>query len=113
MKFWLQRIILPAFLLSTLLFAQLGVNFFHHNHDIHQLKSATAVPLKSGEAGVQTHDGEHCRVCAVDGFHHSFVAVAEIFFTPNLQATPFAYFHYSYFFACLSFSQGRAPPRCC
>src|SRR5579885_2274222 len=75
------------FLIGTLLFAQIGVNFFHRNHDVHQNKSITA-PLKAGKASVQKHD-EHCKVCSIDCFNHVFVAstlvFAELQFSVSLE----------------------------
>jgi len=39
------HIISSVFLTGPLLFAQVTVNFFHNNHDVHQLKSVS-IPFK-------------------------------------------------------------------
>jgi hypothetical protein len=93
------------FLIGSLLFAQIAVNFFHNNHDVHQTK---ITPLKSGDA-VQKHD-EHCKVCAIDFFNHAFI--------PSLLLTvehPVFNAHQVQFASPVerittSYSQGRAPP---
>ncbi|MBS1489170.1 MAG: hypothetical protein JSS93_01450 [Bacteroidetes bacterium] len=110
MKLRLFRLVLSGLLIGTLLFAQVAVNFFHKNHDIHRLKSTSSVPLKSGEAGVQTHDGEHCRVCAVDFFNHSFIENTTTVFEQTFYAVVRSCPIFSYFFIPVSFSKDRAPP---
>ncbi len=97
-----------AFLIGTLLFAQIGVNFFHNNHDVHQNKSITA-PLKAGDAGVQKHD-EHCKVCSIDFFNHAFVASTPFFTTDLFTAHQENAVVYQVESTLVSFSQGRAPP---
>ncbi|MBS1559703.1 MAG: hypothetical protein JST69_13360 [Bacteroidetes bacterium] len=110
MKLRLFRLGLSGLLIGTLLFAQVAVTFFHKNHDIHRLKSTSAVPLKYGEAGVQTHDGEHCRVCAVDFFNHSFIGNTTTVFEQTFYAVVQPCDFFSYFFTPISSSQDRAPP---
>jgi hypothetical protein len=96
------------FLIGSLLFAQVAVNFFHNNHNVHQLKSVS-VPLKDGAAGLQKHD-EHCKVCAIDFFNHAFIpAVLATFDHPVFNS------HQVQFSICveriaISYSQDRAPP---
>jgi|GEM_PF-1987698 len=102
------HIVSSLFLISTLLFVQIGVNFFHHNHDVHVNKKITA-PLKAGQAAVQKHD-EHCKVCSIDFFNHVFVTNAvyfegQLFFTSYEEHFSFVVKH-----AIVSFTQGRAPP---
>jgi len=106
---WL-RIGSSVLLIGTLLFAQVAINFFHRNHDIHKLKSATAHPLKNGEAGVQSHDGEHCKVCAVDFFNHAFEFKDSCCLEPVFYSIQLNHFSSSYLHVSLSFEQGRAPP---
>lgn len=95
-------------LVGSLLFAQVAVNFFHKNHDVHQLKSITK-PLKGGAAGVQAH-GEHCKVCAVDVFNNAFIGTTINFadhspFISHNDQSPVCPNR-----AAVSCSQGRAPP---
>jgi hypothetical protein len=97
-----------AFLISALLFTQVGVNFFHRNHDVHENKSITA-PLKAGQAAVQKHD-EHCRVCSIDFFNHAFVSTTVIF-AEHLFSTEFKkQYCRSVQQIVVSYTQGRAPP---
>jgi hypothetical protein len=101
-------IVSSVFLIGTLLFAQIGVNFFHNNHDVHQNKSITA-PLKAGEAGVQKHD-EHCKVCSIDFFNHVFVSSTLFFTNHQFAANPTKPVVCLVKCTFISFSQGRAPP---
>jgi hypothetical protein len=63
------HIISSAFLISSLLFTQLAINFFHRNHDVHEVKSALSKPNSSPE--FNKHD-EHCKLCSIDFFNHAF-----------------------------------------
>jgi len=102
------HIFYSAFLIGSLLFAQVAVNFFHNNHDVHQLKSVS-VPLKDGAAGVQKHD-EHCKVCSIDFFNHAFIPSAHLTFDHpvfNAQETTLSFRVER---IAVSYSQGRAPP---
>ena len=108
MKSRLLHIVSSAFLISTLLFAQVAVNFFHNNHDVHQLKSVS-VPLKDGAAGVQKHD-EHCKVCSIDFFNHAFIASTLLTFDhPAFNAHEVQH-NFCIERIAISYSQGRAPP---
>jgi len=108
LKLRILHIASSVFLIGTLLFAQIGVNFFHNNHDVHQNKSITA-PLKAGKASVQKHD-EHCKVCSIDFFNHAFVAstlfFADYLFAADRVKTAISYVEHTF----ISFSHGRAPP---
>jgi hypothetical protein len=97
-----------VFLIGSLLFAQVGVNFFHKNHDVHQLKSVTA-PLKDGAAGVQKHD-EHCQVCSIDFFNNAFITESTFVFGSSAFLSPEEHFSASAELISLPYSQGRAPP---
>ena len=101
-------IVSSVFLIATLLFAQIGVNFFHNNHDVHQNKSIIA-PLKAGEAGVQKHD-EHCKVCSIDFFNHAFVASTQLFTAHQFASSQKKPVVFQVESRLVSFSQGRAPP---
>src|SRR6185369_7637995 len=108
MKSRLLHIVSSAFLISTLLFAQVAVNFFHNNHDVHENKSITS-PLKNGTAGVQKHD-EHCKVCSVDFFNHAFVANDLILANPSFSSDYKKQIIDFTSHAFVSLAQGRAPP---
>ncbi|MBS1508078.1 MAG: hypothetical protein JSS79_15665 [Bacteroidetes bacterium] len=108
MKFRALPFASAVFLIGSLLFVQVGVNFFHKNHDVHQLKSVTA-PLKDGAAGVQKHD-EHCQVCSIDFFNNAFVTTSSLFFDEVLFPSPEEHFVVSIELISLSFSKGRSPP---
>ncbi|MBS1681931.1 MAG: hypothetical protein JST48_09480 [Bacteroidetes bacterium] len=97
-----------AFLIGALCFAQIGVNFFHRNHEVHQNKSITA-PLKGDRAAVQKH-GEHCKVCAIDFFNHSFVGSESIHFVLPLFNLNQYQAHVAHELTYSSFAQSRAPP---
>jgi len=105
------HIITSFFLIGSLLFAQVAVNFFHHNHDVHQLKSVS-VPLKDGAAGVQKHD-EHCKICAIDFFNHVFIPSTLLTFDHPVFNTPKTTLNLSADLVAVSYSQGRAPPPFC
>lgn len=96
------------FLIANLLFAQVAVNFFHRNHDVHENKSIT-VPLKAGEASVQKHD-EHCQICSVDFFNHAFISTSGLVFVLNSFETLISHCHFDIELPFVIFSQGRAPP---
>jgi len=96
------------FLIGTLLFAQVAVNFFHKNHDVHQLKSVS-VPLKDGAAGVQKHD-EHCKVCAIDFFNNAFIPSSLLTFDHQAFSWHEDQFTFRIERIIISYSQGRAPP---
>jgi hypothetical protein len=102
------HIITSVFLIGSLLFAQVAVNFFHHNHDVHQLKSVS-VPLKDGAAGVQKHD-EHCKVCSIDFFNHAFIPSALLTFDHPIFSSHKVRFDFHIERIVVSYSQGRAPP---
>lgn len=108
LKSRILHIISSVFLISTLLFAQVAVNFFHRNHDVHENKSITA-PLKDGAAGVQKHD-EHCKVCSVDFFNHAFVGNDLILTDHSFSSIYKKQIIDLKSHAFVSFSQGRAPP---
>jgi hypothetical protein len=102
------HIVSSAFLIGSLLFAQVVVNFFHRNHDVHQLKSIS-IPLKGGAAGVQKHD-EHCKVCAIDFFNHAFIPSTLLTFDHPVFNAHKATISFSAERFALAYSQGRAPP---
>ncbi|MGC4022379.1 MAG: hypothetical protein QM734_10730 [Cyclobacteriaceae bacterium] len=100
--------IFSLFLISVLMFAQVGVNFFHRNHDVHDNKSITA-PLKGDKAAIQKHD-EHCKVCSIDCFNHAFVHEELAVNTQALFADYSRALVVIFVFNLPSFIQGRAPP---
>ncbi len=102
------HIVSSVFLIGTLLFAQVAVNFFHNNHDVHQLKSVTT-PLKDGAAGVQKHD-EHCKVCSIDFFNHAFINSTLLFVDHPVFITYNVPFNFNIERITIPYSQGRAPP---
>jgi len=102
------HIVSSAFLIGSLLFAQVAVNFFHNNHDVHQLKSVS-VPLKDGAAGVQKHD-EHCKVCSIDFYNHAFIPTTLLTFDRPVFNTYEVQHNFSIERITVSYSQGRAPP---
>ncbi len=102
------HIISSFFLIGSLLFAQVAVNFFHNNHDVHELKSIS-VPLKDGAAGVQKHD-EHCKVCAIDFFNHAFIPSALVTFDRPAFSSCESQLSFRIDRITISYSQGRAPP---
>jgi len=102
------HIVSSVFLIGSLLFAQVGVNFFHNNHDVHQLKSVSA-PLKDGAAGVQKHD-EHCKVCSIDFFNHAFIPSTLLTFDHPVFNTHEVQHNFCIERIAQSYSQGRAPP---
>jgi len=108
LKLRVLHIISSVFLISTLLFAQVAVNFFHKNHDVHENKSITS-PLKNGAAGVQKHD-EHCQVCSIDFFNHAFVSNDLILFSHSFLSDHQKQIVAGDSHTSVSFSQGRAPP---
>jgi hypothetical protein len=108
LKSRLLHITSSVFLIGTLVFAQVAVNFFHNNHDVHQLKSITK-PLKDGAAGVQKHD-EHCKVCAIDFFNNAFVASSPLIFNQLFFNSHEEQFSFSFALIAVPYSQGRAPP---
>jgi hypothetical protein len=108
LKSRVSHIISSVFLIGTLLFAQVAVNFFHNNHDVHQLKSVSA-PLKDGAAGVQKHD-EHCKVCSIDFFNNAFIPSSHSLFEPPVFKAEETGLHLAIELAFASYSQGRAPP---
>jgi len=102
------HIVSSLFLIGSLLFSQVAVNFFHNNHDVHQLKSVS-VPLKDGAAGVQKHD-EHCKVCSIDFFNHAFIPSTLLTFDHPVFNTHEVQHNLSIERIAVSYSQGRAPP---
>ncbi|MBI3483084.1 MAG: hypothetical protein HY015_08955 [Bacteroidetes bacterium] len=108
MKSRIINIVSSAFLIGTLLFAQIGVNFFHRNHDVHENKSVTA-PLKGGTAGVQKHD-EHCKVCSIDFFNHAFISTILVFAVSLFPSDYKEQLSVSAEHNFISFAHGRAPP---
>jgi hypothetical protein len=101
------HIISALFLISSLLFTQLAVNFFHRNHNVHQVKAKDSV--KNDRAELNLH-GDHCKVCTIDFFNHAFVnselRESSFVFSVNPIASVSSRFE-----EALSFSsQGRAPP---
>jgi len=102
------HIISSFFLIGSVLFAQVAVNFFHNNHDVHQLKSIS-VPLKDGAAGVQKHD-EHCKVCSIDFFNHAFIPSALLTFDHPIFSSHEVQFNFNTERVTVSYSQDRAPP---
>jgi len=102
------HILSSVFLIGSLLFAQVAVNFFHNNHDVHQLKSVSA-PLKDGAAGVQKHD-EHCKVCSIDFFNHALIPSALFTFDHPVFNSHEVQFNFHIERIAISYSQGRAPP---
>jgi hypothetical protein len=102
------HILSSLFLIGTLLFAQVAVNFFHHNHDVHQVKSSYSL-LKSGAASVQKHD-EHCKVCAIDFFNHLFIAPTSLTFDHPVFNTRVVQLNFHIERIAISYLQGRAPP---
>jgi hypothetical protein len=102
------HIVSSAFLIGALAFAQVAVNFFHNNHDAHQVKSITE-PLKGGTSGLQKH-GEHCKVCAIDFFNNAFITSSFQIFDHPVLLIHEAQFSFSIARIIISYSQGRAPP---
>jgi len=84
-----------------------AVNFFHKNHDVHELKSVST-PLKDGAAGVQKHD-EHCKVCSIDFFNQAFIPSTHLTFDHQAFITHEAHFSFCIERIAVSYSQGRAP----
>lgn len=60
-----RHIVLLCFLGTTLLFNQVGLNFFHDEHNAHQ------VVAKSEKAQLLKHD-EHCKICGIETLFHLY-----------------------------------------
>lgn len=101
------HIVSSVFLISSLLFTQLAVNFFHRNHDVHEVKSAVSKPNTAPE--FNKHD-EHCKLCSIDFFNHSFDQPAEILFVFFEGETHYTVSDFSFDSFSLSYFKGRAPP---
>ena len=100
-------IISSAFLISSLLFTQLAVNFFHRNHDVHEVKCTVSKPNASPE--FNKHD-EHCKLCVIDFFNHSFDQASVILFAVFEDETHYTVSDFSIHSFLLSYFKGRAPP---
>jgi len=102
------QIVSSIFLIGALVFAQVVVNFFHNNHNVHQLNSVS-VPLKDGAPGVQKHD-EHCKVCSIDFFNHAFIPPTHVTFRHPVFNPQEVQFNFGLERLAGSYSKGRAPP---
>jgi hypothetical protein len=93
------------FLIASLLFGQVAVNFLHSKHDAHE----RVILLPDGQHGVQKH-GEHCKVCSLDIlFNLLFQASTPISPLP-FQGALVPKLELNVKFLRVSLSQGRAPP---
>jgi hypothetical protein len=101
------HIISSVFLISSLLFTQLAVNFFHRNHNVHEIKAAASKPNATPEW--HKHD-EHCKLCSIDFFNHSFDNPPVILFSVFTDATQYGFCQFSSHSVSLTYFKGRAPP---
>ncbi len=97
------HIVLLCLLATTLLFNQVGLNYFHDAHKAHQ------EVVKSDKAQLLKHD-EHCKICGLDTLFHLYFEKPAQFYsfrTINVLAIARAQELVS---IPVANSRGRAPP---
>ncbi len=94
-----------AFLLLTLLFGQVAVNFFHTDHREHSLLNQ----IPSDQETLSPH-GEHCDVCLVDFLHGLVFQENQTFFFAAHSSDAAISFASSFSEIDLTLSSSRAPP---
>jgi hypothetical protein len=93
------------FLLLTLLFSQVAVNFFHTDHTEHTLIKQ----IPTSQDTLSPH-GEHCDVCAVDFLHGLVFQENQTFFFAAHSSNAVISFASSFSEIDLTLSSSRAPP---
>jgi hypothetical protein len=94
-----------AFLLVTLLFGQVAVNFFHTDHHEHTL--VKQIPT---DRDTLSPHGDHCDVCAVDFLHGLVFQENQTFFFATHESSSIINFATVLRKIDLGFSSSRAPP---
>jgi hypothetical protein len=92
-------------LLLTLLFSQLGVNFFHSSHEEHSL-----IKRASKNQSKLVPHGEHCTVCSIDLLHGLVFKESQIFSFHTFTCTPNFNFVAALHKSGNTALSGRAPP---
>jgi hypothetical protein len=93
-----------CFLGLGLLFNQVGLHFFHDQHEAHEWLSAPA-----DQAQYHTH-GEHCKLCATDTLFTLFFEQSAVLTLYPYQSVLFSVAGYDIHSTPVAYSRGRAPP---
>ena len=88
----------------SLLFNQVGLNFFHSKHDAHE-----SYTVQSDEAQFHSH-GEHCKVCALDTLFHLFFEASGEFHFQHAEEAIISFPVSGKVISSDDFIKGRAPP---
>lgn len=93
------------FLIATILFGQVGVNYFHDRHDAHENIA------KTDQTTLQKH-GEHCKVCSLDLLLKLHLASATLICCESAKALLEIHPQGANPVVFNSLPQDRAPPAC-
>jgi hypothetical protein len=94
-----------VFLLSlSLLFNQIGLNFFHDKHDAHK-----SYKVQSEQTQLHYHN-DHCKACALDTLFHLYFDSSPEFQFYQPVKTVVAIPVLAKVIATNDFTKGRAPP---
>lgn len=91
---------LPLFILVSILFTQVAVNYFHHHSEI-----------SSKELSIEVTK-EKCKVCSIDLYHDVFYQDIHTLSFLHKYVDIKTNFIVSIFYKVTFFKSGRAPPVC-
>jgi hypothetical protein len=97
-------IALLYFVTVSLLFNQVGINFFHNKHNAHE-----SYQVQSDQAQYHSH-GEHCKVCSIDTLFHLFFQSSLEFHFQQPETVAITLPVLGQVNSSDAFIQGRAPP---
>jgi hypothetical protein len=95
---------LVFFLSLSLLFNQVGLNFFHDKHDAHK-----SYRVQSSQTQLHYHK-DHCKACALDTLFHLYFDSSSEFPFSQPEKTVVAIPVSAKVIATHDFIKGRAPP---
>jgi hypothetical protein len=93
-----------CFLLVSLVFNQVALNFFHNKHDAHKSYAVR------GDGSQFLPHGEHCKVCALDTLFHLYYEAVPELHLHQPRETVVAISILAKVIAPDDFIKGRAPP---
>lgn len=97
-------IALVCLLAASLLFNQVGINFFHGKHDAHEVQQK-----QTDQAQLHKH-GDHCKVCALDTLFNLFFEPSGDFGFHQSNEVWLAFYAVNAKLVGILLSQDRAPP---